>query len=360
MKTSPSSAVATLVAAASLTLAIHASAATASFTGAVDNEYLTAGNWSGSAVPNTANGDTAIIANGSAVDYNPGGDLTISNGGTLQVTNGSWTQSVGPAWIQLGQGGATGNGHILVNGGTFNQGTAGNNPFNITGTGNTFTITSGAANFNTQVNAVAGMTWTIGGGATSMAAGPIDVQNGGKILITAGTLVIGGNVILENGSTWSQTGGVVTLAAGAEFQYSSLTNSSMSGGILNVTRLLTGVNGPLGSTFNFSGGIINDGATGFAGWYGADNADHPFNFTLGSTGIINFLNGNTTVGDVAGWLIAGGIQYNNTIDPSAFNVTQNGNTVTLALVVPEPSTYACLLGGLGACVVLYRRRRPLL
>ncbi len=348
-------------------LTLNVSAASYSFNGAVDNDYKKAGNWSGSVIPDTANGDTAVISNGAAVTYDPtstpAGDYTISNGGTLQVTNGSWTQITGGAWIQLGAGGAGGNGHILVNGGSFSQGTAGNNPFNISGTGNTFTITSGSAAFTSQVNAVTGITWNIAGGSTSMSAGPLNVQSGGNVLVSAGTLTLGGNLVLENGSTWTQTGGTVTLGSGAEFDFNSLSGSSMSGGTLNVDKLITGVNGSLGSTFGFSGGTINIGATAFSGMYGADNGNHPFNFTLGSLGVINFLNGNTSVSDVNGWLAAGGILYNNTTAPSAFLVSQAGGpgtTVSLSLVaaVPEPASYACLMGGVAAiAAVIYRRRR---
>jgi len=119
MKNSLPSPVRTLLAVACTSvIAFNAKADTSTFTGAIDNEYKTAGNWSGGTVPNTAGGDTAIISNGAAVTYDPtlapAGDFTISNGGTLQVTNGSWTQTTNGAWIQLGQGG--GNGHILVNG----------------------------------------------------------------------------------------------------------------------------------------------------------------------------------------------------------------------------------------------------
>jgi len=192
-----------------------------------------------------------------------------------------------------------------------------------------------------------------------MTGGPLNIQSGGNFTMSAGSLTLGGGLSLENGSIWSQTGGTVTLGADSEFDFSSLTGSSMSGGTLNVTKLLTGVNGPLGATFSFSGGVINDGATAFNGWYGADNADHPFNFTSGSTGVINFTGGTTSIGDVNGWLAAGGIQYNGTISPSSFIVTQPGGvgtTVTL-MAVPEPSTYAYLLGGLVIAGAFHRRRR---
>ncbi len=49
--------------------------------GGGDNSYTNPLNWSLGNVPNTANGDTALISNGSAVIYTPGGDLVIANGG---------------------------------------------------------------------------------------------------------------------------------------------------------------------------------------------------------------------------------------------------------------------------------------
>ena len=328
----------------------------ATFTAAMDNDYKTPGNWSGGVVPNTAGGDTAQINNGSAVTYNPGGDFAIGNGGTLQITNGSWTQITSGAWIQLGQG--AGNGHILVDGGTFNQGTAGNNPFNVNGTGNTFTVTSGAANFSSSVQARSGVAWSLSGGTTTMTVGNLEVQSGGVFSVSGGSLNIAGGVILQDGSSWSQTGGTVTLGAGSEFDYNSLTGCFMSGGVLNVPKLLTGVNGPVGSSFDFSGGVINDGGSVFNGWYGADNANHPFNFTLGSTGVINFLNSATTISQVTGWLAAGGIQYNDTIAPSAFSVTQPGGTGTTVIlqVIPEPSSLAAFLVGATGLLILRRRR----
>lgn len=325
----PHTTLAAIAAFAALTL--NASAATSTFNGSVDSNYLTPGNWDPSGVPNTGGGDTALINNGSSVIYNPGGDLFLGNGGTLEIRNGSWTQINGIAWIQLGANGA-GNGHILVSGGTFNQGSA--EKINVTGAGNTFTMTSGAANLN----------------------GALTVASGVGYYISGGTMILGAGLSLENGSIWQQSGGTVTLGADSEFDYSSLSGGLMSGGILNVSKLMTGVNGPAGATFDFAGGVINNGATAFSGWYGADNADHPFNFTLGSTGVINFLNGNTTIAQVNAWLLAGGIQYNHTIDPLAFSVTQDGSTVSLQLAVPEPSTALLVAAGLGGFMIARRRR----
>lgn len=296
--------------AALLLSAVSSYGVTGSFTnGGGDNEYTNPLNWSPTSVPNTANGDTALIANGSAVTYTPGGDLTLANGGTLEISNGSFTQVVGNNYIQL-----NGNGTLLVDGGTFNQGTDSANPFNITGTGNAFTISSGVANINSSFNLNVGLTFT---------------QSGGTVNVT-----------------------------GAETDFNSTTNF-LNGGILN-TALITGVNGG-NDVFNISGGMLNLTGAGFNGIYGG-GATQYLNFTLGSSGVINFTSGSTTTTDVQNFLANSVIEFNNTpnSNPALFNIQQNGGTVSLSLVtaVPEPSSVAFLLTGLGAGAIgCYRKRR---
>ncbi|MEI8342040.1 MAG: PEP-CTERM sorting domain-containing protein [Verrucomicrobiota bacterium] len=283
-------------------LSAHAQAAT--YTTIAAGDYQTAGNWDNGVPVLTGTANTAVV--NQVMTYNPGGDFSLNGGGTLEITTGgSWTQINGVAWIQLG-----GNGHILVDGGTFNQGTAGNNPFNLGGTGNTFTISSGAAYFNSSFN--------------------------------AGTAL-----------TYLQTGGTVNTVG--EFDANS-TTASMSGGILNTT-LITTQNAIAGvDTFTFSGGVINL-SSGF-GIYGG-NAKQ-INFTLGSTGVINF-NGGTSLSAVQGMVTSGIIELNGTIDAGLadFSVTQPGGTGTPVILqlnqVPEPSVFASF--AIGACGLLGLRRR---
>ena len=183
-----------------------------SYDGGTDYDYGTGADWSGSAVPVTSNGGVALIANGESVTYNPGGDILISNGGELEISSGSWTQINGNNWIQLGaqgSGASTGNGTILVNGGTFNQGTDSAQPFNLTGTGNLFQVMSGTANFT-------------------------------------------GNFNVNAGLTYSQSGGTVNVTNG-EFDFNT-TTITLSGGNLN-TKLITGVNAGGTAIFNLSGAI---------------------------------------------------------------------------------------------------------
>ena len=357
------------------------------FTGATSNDYATSTNWSPSGPPTLVgtSSNVALINNGSAVTYNSGPDFVINGGSTLEITNGSWTQIGGGGWIQLGQtnSGTSGNGNILVNGGTFNQGTAGNNPFNTSGTGNTFTISSGSAAFNgggIQVNSP--LTWLQSGGNVTSAAS-LQVQGGGYTQ-SGGIATITGNAIATNGGgSWTQSGGVLNISGnlqlnsgagnflfssgtinetGAEVDFSNLGSlSTMTGGVLNITRLFTMVNGPTGSSFNFGGGLVNDLAgDGNNGWYGSGTGS-PFNFTVASTGTLQFLaNPNNTVSlsYVQGLVNAGDITYNSGSDAAAFSVTQTGSDVDVTLLsVPEPSTYALVgLGGLGIFFVLRRKR----
>ena len=271
-------------------------------------DYNNGANWVGGNVPSTATGGTAVINNGLTATWygaGDGGDFIVANGGELEVSNGGWQQVTNNNYIQL-----EGNGTILVNGGSFNQGTASSVPFNIAGTGNVFTITSGTANFTTPFAASTGLTVNFAGG---------------------------------------------TVTTAGEFDYNSNT-MFMSGGVLNTT-LMTGVNsGGIGS-FQLSGGTINLSSS--QGIYGADDS-HPLNFTTGSTGVINFANVNTAT--VEGYL-TNGIELNGVNDPGAFTVTSafggDGATLELTseLAVPEPSTYLMLGLGLAFLFAVRRNRR---
>ena len=279
-----------------------------------DNQYTTATNWSGNVVPNTANGDVAVINNGSAVTYTPGGDLVISNGGILQITSGSFIQAGGNNYYQLGTAGGTNGGTILVNGGTFSQGTASSTPFNVNGTGNAFTVTAGTVNINSSFNLNVGLNFT---------------QSGGTINIT-----------------------------GNETDFNNAT-STLSGGILN-TKLITGVNGGA-DIFNVSGGTLNLTGAGSNGIYGGGTTQY-INFTPASTGKITFSSGSTQVSDVQNFINMGVIEYNGggTGTLSRFSITSSGGVVTLSLMgaaVPEPSTVALTaLGAAGLMGWTLRRR----
>ena len=295
-----------------------------------NDAYTDASNWDQGSVPNLSLPETALLSsdNGTtltsdAVTYTPSADLVISNGGILEVSSGSFTQVTGNNYIQLGQQGqgtGTGNGTILVNGGTFNQGTDSANPFNITGTGNAFTITSGAANFN-------------------------------------------GAVGFGTGITYTQSGGTVTLNNNGEFDFNN-TTGTLSGGALNA-RLITGVNATGSARFTLSGGMLNLGTTSDSTFIYGGGTTQYVNFTLNSTASIHLNNASATISQADGFINSSAIEYNNTANsPLAdFSVTQNSTTgfVTIALapgLIPEPSSiWLMALGIVGLAGWKYRKRR---
>ena len=286
-------------------------------------DYHDAANWDGG-VPNlndTTN--TAVIGDGNNVGYFSGehGDLVISGGAILYITSGTLTQVDGGSWLDIGRNGGFGN--LVINGGVLNQGTVGSNPFNIESTNDTFTISSGTFNGNPA------QSWTLG----------------------------------NPNLTWLQTGGVVNgPGAGQELDINSGAQMTINGGQFNVTRLMNLSNSV--DAINFGGGIFYDGAAGFGGWYGA-NVNN-FNFTTASTGTMEFAyGGGSSFADYASalaqansWLTAGDISYDNTADPSAFTVADDGNGNMDISLIPEPSSYALIgLGSLGLYIVFRRKAR---
>ena len=293
-----------------------------------DNLYRTGANWTDTTtsatgtVPDLTATNLAQINNGSAVIYVAGPDLVIKNGGELEVTNGSFTQTSGAAYIQL-----NGNGTILVDGGTFNQGTSSSSPFNVTNAGNV-------------------------------------------LMVTAGTVNIASNhsFQLVQGLGYNQSGGTVN-ATGGETDFNTDTNT-LSGGTLNAT-LITGVNGsgtnPDGTTkhvFNISGGALTLSSSNSGGIYGG-GATQYINFTQGSTGTIEFLASTTdTIATVQGFISRSAIEFNDTPYSAAtgysnFTITTDsmGDVfLTAVTAVPEPGTF--LAGGLLTfCALPVVRRR---
>ena len=280
----------------------QAHAATVTWGGG-DGEYTTGANWTGSSVPNTNGGDTAVINSGN-VTYTPGGDLAIHSGGKLQISGGSWTQSGGIAWIQM-----TG-GSLLVNGGTFNQGTAGNI---ITDATSSVTVTSGTANLS----------------------GNYIYQASGGALTISGT-------------------GTVNVAG----EFKPIDTFSMSGGKLTA-NLISFADGP--GSITFSGGSISlNGAGANSGFYGGGTKS--LNFTSSSTGSLFFSSYTLTELTSDGFLTNGTIRYNGTIDAGQFTLTAADSGVYVSLTsaaIPEPSTYAALAGMviLGTAVLARRRKQ---
>lgn len=263
--------------------------------GGGNGDYLTGANWVNGSVPNTSAGDTAEINSG-AVTYTPGGDLAIHNGGALVLNGGSWTQAGGIAWIQLGGGSLT------VAGGTFNQGTAGNIVRDIN---TTISISAGTANFS------------------------------GNFLNQA------------NLGNFSITGGTVNIAN----EFKPINSFTMTGGTLSVT-LISFADGP--GIIDFTGGTISvDGSSFYSGFYGGGSQS--LNFSTASTGALFFRNYSLTALAEDGFLTNGTLQWNGAVAPSAFSAVESDGGVVIT-IIPEPSTPLTLLGGMGALLLLRRRK----
>ncbi|HEX4085610.1 MAG TPA: PEP-CTERM sorting domain-containing protein [Chthoniobacteraceae bacterium] len=299
-----------------LTLPIGSAHAQNVFTGADGVSPLTGGdpgaydfsdgnNWTGG-VPNLqTSGTTQINTPGATVDYYAGtyGDLKIGSGGTLEITNGTFDQVTSINWIQM-----FGNATILVDGGTFEQGSDTNNPFNLNGTtGNAFNITGGSAIFDEDFD-------------------------------------------VDTGFTYTQTGGTVTIT-GNELDYNSPDGTIIDGGVLNV-NLITGVNSDNTGVLTIEGGTINLGSGGIY----AEGSTTPVNFTAGSTGEVTFPAVDFSTDTLQGWINNGGFSYNGATDPSDLQVVSSGslNIVEAIAPVPEPQTWAMFFGGI-ASLCFFRR-----
>ncbi|MCW1922139.1 carbohydrate-binding domain-containing protein [Luteolibacter arcticus] len=258
-------------------------------------DYLTGGNWEGGEVPGTASGNTAEINSG-AVTYTPGGDLAIHNGGALVLNGGSWTQAGGNAWIQLGSG------SLIVAGGTFNQGTSDNI---VRNSDSNITVSAGIANFS------------------------------GNFLNRA------------DFGDFTITGGTVNIAN----EFKPISSFTMTGGTLSAT-MISFADGP--GIIDFTGGTISvDGGSFYSGFYGGGSQS--LNFSTASTGSLFFRNYSLTALAEDGFLTNGTLQWDGAIDPTAFSAVESEGGV-LITVIPEPSTPLTLLGGMGALMLLRRRK----
>jgi len=237
--------------------------------------------------------------------------ITITNAGqTLSLSanlgSGSQVNTGTNGWVFAGAGNLTSTGVIANSTGVGSTGTT------ITKNG-TGTLTLGGASANTFTGAV-----TVNDGAlvaaTNKALGD-----------TTSVSVVGGNLDLR-GSTAS----TVTLGAAAAFSLSGTGNIKLQLGT-NFDQLVTSGAG----TFTITGGNFELDVTG-AG------------FSYGNT--YQVLSGFGGTNSVAGLTFSG---YDTVNQQAALS-----NTGVLSFsAVPEPSTYAMILGGLGLFALVNRRRR---
>ena len=289
------------------------------WTGNVDTDWKTAGNWSPEAVPNLEIAGSNAVVSGETI-YEAPGDFHLNNGNSLTINNGgSWIQTNDISWLQF-----TG-GILNVNsGGSFDTGTSANI---FMGTGTTFNI---AGVFNTH-----GIAMSLG--------------NGISMYLNAGTVftnTAGNFVVNDADATFHLTGGTATIG-----EFNALAGDIViSGGVLNTS--IVAFNDPgLSSSFDLMGGRINVAPNAFQGIYAMGNDDY-VNFTIGSTGEF-FVDGLDEAG--AQTLITDGrLRYDNAIGNIDYTAQDGGYLFTVS-GIPEPSTYAALVGVL-ALVAAWQSR----
>lgn len=296
-----------LTAAAILSGSITAQAADITWDGeGGDGLYLTPANWSTDTVPALNGTDNAFL--NAAAQYDPGGDFVLNGGSTLTVqSGGNWEQINGIAWIQ-----ASGGNLVVESGGTFNTGTAGNMLRDATSTitvSGTFTYANGG-NFSYD--------------PTNL--GSFTVNSGANFNVGAEFLPFA-NFTFNNGVNF--TAGSVIAAQAAEVVV------TVDGASLSMVD-----NGPsIAGLFGFNG------TTGYVDFT-----------TAGGTITLSNIDSATEVETA---INTGLYRYQGAIDPTNITFTDlgGGDYIISATTVPEPSTYALLLGTMTLGLLIIRRRK---
>ena len=309
---------------------------------------------------NTYTGPTAITQG----TVRLGADGALPSGTPVQIASGATLDLNGhtTAVSQLAGGGNVALGHASL---AVNQ--SGNSTFSgaISGTGGLAKSGSGVLTF-TGTGTFTGPTTVTGGGLKingSIAQSPVTVTGGG-VLSGAGTV---GNLTLGAGGVLSPGNSPGTLAAGNTifgggastiWQINQATGGTAGGNpgwdLVNISGSLT-ITATSGNTYTFTLQTL-DVTTGLTGLPAGFNPNQSYSFVTAATtgGISGFSVGAFTI-DTSG--VVPGL-------PGTWSLEQSGNNLDVVYsvtAVPEPSTYAALLGAaaLGAAFLFRRRvQRP--
>ena len=265
----------------------------------------------GDTAMNSSNSTLAIAAGTGAVTLS--GDNDYSRLASLNLSAGS-LHIANPNDVALGAA-ITGNGAFFKEGSKI---------LNLTGNNSGFTGATTVAGGTLKINGAFGGTVTVQSGAILGGSGTLSalatVSAGGHLAPgnSPGTITFSGGLTLNEGT-------VFDLQLGASASDKILIN----GGSLSLTP----------------------GATGFI-----VNITDAGDFTAGTYTLIDYSTGAT----LATAVNAADFHLGSTIAGYDFVISTNGNTLQVTATtsaIPEPSTYAAIVGGLILSVVVIRRRR---
>jgi autotransporter-associated beta strand protein len=304
---------------------------------------------------------TGVSINGAILDYNgEAGRLIKTGSGTLTLNavnsySGGTTVSAGT----LVASAATLPGNVLNNASlTFNQATNGTYAGIITGTGSLTKTGAGVLALTATHNFSGGTTVSAGGlRIEGTLSGPLEVASGatlsGSGTITGATTIAGFHH--PGSSPGIQTfSSDLTYLEGASVGWELNANTSTQG---SPTALFDQV--IVGGTLDFAGAtalnLSFNGAGSTVNWNDAFWSSSQSWRIYETAGVSNF--GNLSL-VATNWADAEGNLFNTLLTGSTFSLSHVGNDIYLNYAaVPEPSTYAALLGLAGFALVIARRRR---
>ncbi len=303
----------------------------------------------GTSSTNSALGTGALTINGGTIDNTSTGDIDLTSttnnavnlNGTLAFT-GTHSLNLGTGAVSLGTASRTitVNGNVLTLGGVISNGATGSEGITKNGVG---TLALGGAN-----------TYS---GPTAVSAGNLELLGS----ISTGTVTVSGST-----ATFSGTGGALgavvvssgTLAPGTATATNVGTVGTLTTGSLSLTAATLAFD--LGAT-NAAGAsdLISTGALTLA----TTGSSILFDFnalsgTLQTGTEYDLINGSSISGDISGITTeyAGGL----TNYTATYSIVGDSLEVSFqTALVPEPGTWALMLGGLALLVVIQRRKNKL-
>ncbi|QTN33864.1 autotransporter-associated beta strand repeat-containing protein [Akkermansiaceae bacterium] len=291
---------------------------------------------------------------------------TLAGGGNAQIVNTSGTNTISSDLTIANTGGnglnVVSDGGLLTLSGTITHTIASIRSFSIGGSGDGEVsgaiLNNATGNVSLAVNKTGAGTWTISNASNSYT---------GNTNVAQGTLIVDGNIstsvtTVASGATIAGSGTVGALSV----QSGGFIAPGNSPGILNSGNYtqagtynaeITGLTaGPLGhdqiivtGTVDISNGSL---ATLFSGTYAAN--DLIFLLLNDDTDAITGTYTGLAQGDVASTYGGFNWQISYVADSVGSSFTGGNDIALMAVVIPEPS--AALLGGLGALLLLRRRR----